>query len=91
MMIGRWLQGVLGVNALVEELRAERLHQREIMIKVLQTSEQQAEAIKAVSSIIEGIYKAYETDGTPPREFHRSEEQEDEIITRAWYGPTEPD
>lgn len=87
-MIGRWLRGVLGTSELVGELRAEREAQRQLMAQVVKTSEVQAEAMKSVVGVIEAIYKSYQTTEIP-EERHLSEEQEDAIIHRAWYGSDE--
>lgn len=91
MMIGRWLKGVLGVDALVQELREERAGQRELMAQVMRTSESQAETLKSMLSVINGVYSSYQTNGEEPLSFHRSEDQEDEILEKEWYGSNESD
>lgn len=74
------------MNALIEELRAERTGQREIIAQVLRTSEAQAKAVDGVVSVLNQVYKSYQTDGTPPQERHINDEIEDDILNAALYG-----
>lgn len=91
MMLGKWMKEVLGVEALVQELREERTGQRELMGEVMRTSQAQAEALKSMTKIMESIYRSYETDGTPPEGRHMSEEIEDQLLKEAFYGSDESD
>lgn len=89
MMIGKAIRGWIGMERLVEELALERAAQREMVTQMMLTSERQAEALKSVTSIMESIYKAYQTDGSPPDGRHINEETEDKILEEIFYGPDE--
>jgi len=83
------IRDILGFSVILEEMQADRRSMRELIGEILRVSSLQAETSLRMTSALERMVGAYETDGSPPEGRHMTDAMEVVILEQAderWRG-----